>query len=249
MKKAPQFPPPKDPKTLDLASLADSRYKTVDLSIDGVPARVYVVGPKEDINKVECSEKEVWKAPDATGGGNRYNVASGQKCTCCITFLQDTSTNMAVVDINDGNVLREIFKFDRDEWKKATNYPQDIAALKTYTDPPAKFTLDISSPKEDGERFKLVKEEKNGVTTQLFATKQGHLIQKVMDGKMDVYTVPRDQVCYLCEIHSKGTSKLLRIHSHKDYKIEFQCYESAGSGWKVVERQYFGGKLENMQSD
>ncbi|EKX72612.1 signal peptide containing protein [Theileria equi strain WA] len=52
-----ELPPPTEPKTLDLACLKDPRYKTVDVNIDGVPARVYIFSPKEDIKKVRTMRK------------------------------------------------------------------------------------------------------------------------------------------------------------------------------------------------
>ncbi|AFZ79760.1 signal peptide-containing protein [Theileria equi strain WA] len=109
---------------------------------------------------------------------------------------------------------------------------------------------------------KIVKLNVNDIDTNLFSTeesfpegvplktvtpKDGVLISSVMDGKMEVYTVPRDQVCYLCELHSEDGYKLLRIHSHKDYKIEFHYFENEGSGWSTLKKYEFEERLEKMQ--
>ncbi|EKX73645.1 hypothetical protein BEWA_036810 [Theileria equi strain WA] len=196
MKKAPQFPPPSDQKTLDLAYLEDPRYKAVDVDIVGVPARVYVVGPKEDIKKVKLSE-----------GKHGYKDTPEEICTYCIAFLEGTGTAMILVNINDGTVYREIFKRDGDKWSRLTSgYAKKIDALKTYTDPPAKFTLDISSLEEGDEKFKLVKENKNDITTQLFATKQGHSIENIMDGETkNRMTHDKDALEYIANILDANT--------------------------------------------
>ncbi|AFZ80954.1 signal peptide-containing protein [Theileria equi strain WA] len=245
-KKVPQFPPPKDPKTLDLASLADSRYKTVDLSIDGVPARVYLVGPKEDINKVNYSGEEVWKASRFSEGKHGYKDTPEEICTYCITFLKEKDTKMILVNIYDVTVYREIFKQRGDKWERSTSYAGEIAALKTHKDPPKKFTLDISSLEEGDEKFKLVKEENNGATTFFFATKQGYSIENIMDGETKVCAINKDFTCYLCELHSKGDSKLIRVHAEKSFKISLSWYEKSGDKWNGITQIDFFKKLNEI---
>lgn len=49
----PDFSPPKDPRTVDLACLKDPRYKVLDVDIAGAPARVYIVDHREDVKRVK----------------------------------------------------------------------------------------------------------------------------------------------------------------------------------------------------
>ncbi|EKX72432.1 signal peptide containing protein [Theileria equi strain WA] len=251
-----KLPPPKDPKTLDLASLADSRYKTVDLSIDGIPARVYLVGPKEDINKVNYSGKDVWKASRFSEGEDGYNTTPEEICTYCITFIKGTGTAMILVEIHDLSIYREIFRYkqktgsngNESGWERSpTEYGKKIDALKINTDPPKKFTLDISSLEEGDEKFKLVKENKNDITTLFFATKQGYSIEKVVDGGKEICVLNESFGSFLCEVHSKGDHGLMRVHAEQRYIITFGWYEKKNSKWTDIKEKEFFKKLDEMR--
>ncbi|EKX72232.1 hypothetical protein BEWA_046960 [Theileria equi strain WA] len=249
-----KFHPPSDPKTVDLASLTDPRYKTVDVNIVGVPARVYMINGKEDIKKVKYNGKDVWKASRFSEGEDGYNTTPEEICTYCITFIKGTGTAMILVEIHDLSIYREIFRYkqktgsngNESGWERSpTEYGKEIATLKINTDPPTKFTLDISSLEEDDERFKLVREEKNA-TTLYYSSQPGNLIEKIVDGGRNIFTVPDNHICYLCELHSKGESKLLRIHAEHSYKISLFYYENTGSGWKIIHKDDFLKKLDEM---
>ncbi|EKX73419.1 hypothetical protein BEWA_054760 [Theileria equi strain WA] len=247
------FSPPPDPKTLDLASLTDPRYKTVDVDIAGAPARVYIINHREDVKEVKYNGKEVWKAYDVLDASG-YTTPG--KCAYCITFLRGTGTAMILVNIHNVTVYREIFRYKEKTgyfggggpgWSRSiTEYAQEIAALKTCTGPPTKFTLDISSAKGNG-RFKLKKSVVEGITIRYYSSKPGNLIEKVVDGSAGLWNAEHDTVCYLCELHSKGTSKLLRIHTEQNYKIKLHYFENEGSGWSTLKKYEFEERLERMQ--
>ncbi|EKX72611.1 hypothetical protein BEWA_044520 [Theileria equi strain WA] len=161
---------------------------------------------------------------------------------------------MILVNVNDGTVHKEIFRYkeqtgrngnDKSAWQRSTSYAGEIATLKVSFDP-KKFTLDISSLGED-ENFTLVKEEKNGVLTLLFATKQGYSIEKVVNGSETICAINGDFRSFLCEYHSKGDSKLLRVHTEKDFKVSLSWYEKSSDKWNQMKPDDFLKKLNEMR--
>ncbi|EKX72572.1 DNA polymerase family B member protein [Theileria equi strain WA] len=211
------IPPPSDPKTLDLACLKDSRYKMVDVNIDGVPAKLYAINHSANINTVMNGKYTLRKG------------WSGDKCQCCITLLKGNEISMIVVFIGTS---RHLFSNYYEYSESAKTWipvmgecAKKFNALKVSSDP-AKFTLDLSSLEED-DKFKLVKEDRDGIATLFYSSKPGHAIEKVVSGSETIWT-PTDD---------KGTRKILMLHVKKDAEtFVFPCFENtdASIGFAVA---------------
>ncbi|EKX72604.1 hypothetical protein BEWA_050720 [Theileria equi strain WA] len=228
----PQQSVPDTPKelnedTIDLEDVTDTRYKVVDVDISGIPSRIHLVRPEES--------------------GDRPTVPYIEKCFYCVTFLKNGEPKAILVKVDDahGSYKDKTGCRGKPGWSNTStyNYTKKLETLKINTDPPKKFTLDISSLKED-ERFKLVKEDRDGIATLYYSSQPGHLIEKIVDGDLEVWTASDNQVCYFCELHSKGDSKLLRMHAEKGYAIIFGWYEKSRGKWNVIREKEFYKKLE-----
>ncbi|AFZ81021.1 hypothetical protein BEWA_004290 [Theileria equi strain WA] len=242
-----------DKDTIDLEDVTDPRYSVLDVDIAGAPARVYIVNPGESIKKVIYGKKDLWKGMPAFSGAQGVQ-AYDEKCFYCITFLKNGKPNLVMVKVDDiSRPHRQYFKYKSKTgcfgrggpgWKKSTfNYVDETSALKVGSDTPNKLTLDISSPKEDDEKYKLVKEDRDGVTTHFFATKQGYSIEKVVDGGKEICVLDEGSTSFLCTVYSKGSSKLLRVDAEKGYAIIFGWYEKYSGTWTDIKEREFHDKL------
>ncbi|EKX72545.1 hypothetical protein BEWA_050130 [Theileria equi strain WA] len=210
-----------------------------------------MVRPEESIRKVVKENTNIWTGfiDHSRSGGDRPTVPYIEKRFYCVTFLKNGEPKAILVKVDDahGSYKDKTGCRGKPGWSNTStyNYTKKLETLKINTDPPKKFTLDISSLKED-ERFKLVKEEKNGVTTHFFATKQGHSIENIMDGETKICELNESFGSFLCEVHSKGDHKLVRVHAEQRYIITFGWYEKSSGTWTAIKEKEFFKKLDEL---
>ncbi|EKX73049.1 hypothetical protein BEWA_016100 [Theileria equi strain WA] len=240
------------PDAIDIKNATDPRYKVLDVHIDGVPSRIFSMDFSANVTNVLDREYTVWKATDP-----------GVKCLYCIEYLKDGEPKFATVVTKKGDKLEQKNRKYKDQdkccsctfwrnkkcWKDCNSgFANKINALKTYTDPPTKFTLDISSPKEDDDKFKLVGEEKNGVTTHFFAARKGYGIGTIADDGKNILSLNGDLTFFLCEVHSKGDHGLMRLYFRHNGSIDYPTLEKKDGKWtEVLAPDYFMA-LEKMYS-
>ncbi|AFZ79920.1 signal peptide-containing protein [Theileria equi strain WA] len=215
---------------LDFSKPDPSICRAVETNVGGIPAVVYLLKSKK-VNKIVNGDEGVWKGT--------YE----DKCFYCIAFLKDNEPHIVVIGAKSPvRKSLECYKY-KDKtgccgrggpgWSSTSSYIKEVNALKVGSNASANFTLDLSSLEEDGERFKLVKEEKNGVTTLFFSTKPGHLIERIVDGNLEVWTASDNQVCYLCEYYPKSASGKVKLHVRKNKdSFSFTSFEKTDGEWK-----------------
>ncbi|AFZ79854.1 hypothetical protein BEWA_027030 [Theileria equi strain WA] len=226
--------------TFDLATQNSSSYRSSDVNINGVPAKVYVSTSGNAIKKVTNGKDVVWTA------------TSKQTCLYCMAFQKDNNLNMAVVKIReDKNTKYLLIECSKGKWEVVTGYPihTKVNALKKTADKITKFSLDISLA-ESNDNCTVENSEGSGIKTRIYAPKSGNAIDKVMDGNKVIGELHESYRCYLCELYSKGNISLLRVHTEAVVYDAYLCnYMNDGSGWTMIkEEKEFEKKLEELRS-
>ncbi|AFZ79726.1 hypothetical protein BEWA_025750 [Theileria equi strain WA] len=213
--------------TLSLSEPDPSICRAVETNVGGIPAVVYLLKSKK-VNTIVNGDKDVWKGEE------------GEKCFYCVAFLKENKPRIVAVGAeSSARKLLKYYKYKdktgcrgKPGWSSATSCAQEINALKTHKDPPKKFTLDLSSLKEDDERFELVKCGRDDVN-RLVTPQPGHLIERIVDGNLEVWTASDNQVCYLCEYYPKSASGKVKLHIMKNKdSFSFIRFQKVDDKWK-----------------
>ncbi|EKX72314.1 signal peptide containing protein [Theileria equi strain WA] len=141
----------------------------------------------------------------------------------CGAIRTDVDGIPAVVYLLKSSQINKIVNGDKKVW---------IASkMKVGTDLPTKFALDLSSLKEDDEKYQLVKCGKDDVN-RLVTPHPGNLIERIIDGNLEVWTASDGHVCYLCEYYPKDDSGEIKLHVRKNEDLlSFSRFEKVGE-WK-----------------
>ncbi|EKX72074.1 hypothetical protein BEWA_045380 [Theileria equi strain WA] len=207
-------------QSLDLDDVTDPRCKVIYVDIDGVPVRMHIMSMETNVTKLLYGENETKK--------NELHQ----------TYRKYQDTNSW---------------YDRFGWLGTKGwksydrkYLRNLNALKVGSNLPTRFALDISSY-EDTYDCRVTVSKQDSITTRLFTANSGHLIDKVTDGPTDIWNAEHDVICFLCEVHIKGNSKLLRLHATSgNYQLAFQSFECSDGDWDIVTNADFNAKLKTL---
>ncbi|EKX73819.1 signal peptide containing protein [Theileria equi strain WA] len=221
------------PVTLDLSKPDEELCRAIKTDIDGIPAVVYL--PKSNqINKIVNGKKDVWIASKIKAGRRTVFKVHEEKCFYCVAFLKGNKPCMVAIgaELLQSKFLQYSTYKDNKWSRSATVDEKEIDALKVKTNTLTKFTLDLSSLKEYDEKYQLVKCGKDGVN-RLVTPQPGNLIERIVDGNLEVWTASDNQVCYLCEYYPKDDSGEIKLHVRKNEdSFSFTLFDKVDGSWK-----------------
>ncbi|AFZ79805.1 hypothetical protein BEWA_026540 [Theileria equi strain WA] len=236
-------------QSLDLDDVTDPRCKVIYVDIDGVPVRMHIMSMDTNVTKLIYGENEVWTIP------------AEDEYMYCIEYLQNGESKIVTIITDKKNELHQTYRkyqdtnswydgfgwFGTKGWKNYDRkYLEKINALKVGPNLPTRFALDISSS-EDTYDCIVTRSEQDCITTLFFATNSGNILEKVVDGGRHIFTVPDDRICYLCEVHSSGNYKLLRLHIKSgNYQLSFQNFDYYDGDWDVLTNAEFNQILKTL---
>lgn len=237
-----------EPVTLDISHPLTNLCKSIDVDIDGIPAEIFIPIPGVVVAKIVDGNTKVTNIDEKTS-----------KLVACITFLKFNEPSiLTVITRTPGGLSHKYYKnikssgclgFHRTGWKEfKKNYTRKINAFRIRFCTSTKFPLDISDT-FDSTNYRMIVHDFGIITARYYATKPGHIMEKISDQGVEILHFAQGAVCFLCEIHNKDNYSLMRLHIRKDYVFHY-CYEKKqGTRWGGILNKAFDEALRRMYED
>lgn len=230
-------PEPLGNEKLDLSKPRTSICKSFEVDVGGVLALVFLIEPKVNVTKIVHESKGIWKSTD------------DKRCLYCIVFLKQGIPTMISVILRNSEELFQLFYKFKNRWRKSKRkYVDKINALKVATDPPTKFTLDISGL-EDTDKFKVLSSYISGIKTHCFYPKPGYAIGRVVCGHGDIWEASNRQRCFFCNVMQKDDVVLLLVavnNGRRNYSMRFQKVDGK---WRYLRVVDFARKMAEINGE
>lgn len=220
--------------TFDIANPDRKLCNVLELHVDRVPSRVFLMESNNSIGELVDGEKKIWSHPF-------------HRCVLLVLFLKDGKPQIACVTLlSEVDIIEKFYKYKKNKWEKSKKrYTSKIDKLRVAPSLLKNITLDISSSRE-GEDYRVFKTDKGGIMTLLYVPNKDTFVTKVLDPPETAWEYTGNTTCFLVEVYIKGDKKFLTFYRREFGIILFSRFEQVNHKWNPIKSGEFCAKLSNF---
>ncbi|EKX72175.1 hypothetical protein BEWA_046390 [Theileria equi strain WA] len=197
------------------------------------------VGIKSGGNNTTYYAKNVNRSPPwyPLSGTSVWTAGTGEVSGFVQSYAKD-NVELLFVGIKSGEkVTDKFFEKNGGAWKELQQdeFNGKLATLMGET-------LDLSKP--DMSKVKISEKADKGVEKKEYHLKGRFRITYVIDGKLSIWTVPKNEEFVFAEVSSKGDSSLLLLSLTNCDKY----FEKSTYGWRDIDEEEYKSRLNEMKA-